>query len=97
MIQTNVLSAELKEKLTVNPLNLKLDTKKKNLSLNEYKTSCAVVWSETIVIVSQRSSASSQDVSLNLDLLIFSNTDIELFSKIRVDRVDQLHFSLKYS
>lgn len=97
MIQTNVLSAELKEKLTVNPLNLKLDTKKKNLSLNEYKTSCAVVWSETIVIVSHRSSASSQDVSLNLDLLIFSNTDIELFSKIRVDRVDQLHFSLKYS
>lgn len=43
MIQTNVVSAELKEKLTVNPLNLKLDTKKKNLSLNEYKTSCAVV------------------------------------------------------
>lgn len=97
MIQTNVLSAELKEKLTVNPLNLKLDTKKKNLSLNEYKTSCAVVWSETIVIVSHRSSASSQDASLNLDLLVFSNTDIELFSKIRVDRVDQLHFSLKYS
>lgn len=97
MIQTKVLSAELKEKLTVNPLNLKLDTKKKNLSLNEYKTSCAVVWSETIVIVSHRSSASSQDASLNLDLLVFSNTDIELFSKIRVDRVDQLHFSLKYS
>lgn len=33
MIQTNVLSAELKEKLTVNPLNLKLDTKKKNFPL----------------------------------------------------------------
>lgn len=42
MIQTNVLSAELKDKLTVNPLHLKLDTKKKNLSLNEYKTSCAL-------------------------------------------------------
>lgn len=104
MIQTNVLSAELKDKLTVNPLHLKLDTKKKNLSLNEYKTSCAVVWSETIVIVSHRSSANSQDASLTLDLLVFSNTDIELqtlisvlFSKIRVDRVDQLHFSLKYS
>lgn len=103
MIQTNVLSTELKDKLTLNPLHLKLDTKKKNLSLNEYKTSCAVVWSETIVIVSHRSSASSQDASLTLDL-VFSNPDIELqtlisvlFSKIRVDRVDQLHFSLKYS
>lgn len=56
------------------------------------------------MIVSHRSSASSQDASLTLDLLVFSNTDIELqtlisvlFSKIRVDKVDQLHFSLKYS
>lgn len=42
MIQTNVLSTELKDKLTVNPLNSKLDTKKKNLSLHEYKTSSSV-------------------------------------------------------
>lgn len=42
MIQTSVLSTELKDKLTVNPLNSKLDIKKKNLSLPEYKMSCAV-------------------------------------------------------
>lgn len=103
MIQSNVLSGELKDKLTVSPLNSKLDTKKKNLSLHEYKTSCAV-FSETILIVSHRSSASSQDASLTPDLLFSSNINIELqtlisvmFSKIRVDRVDQLHFSLKYS
>lgn len=103
MIQTNVLSGDLKDKLTVSPLKSKLVTKKKNLSLHEYKTSCAV-WSKTILIVSYRSSASNQDASLTLDLLFFSNTNIELqtlisvmFSKIRVGRVDQLHFSLKYS
>lgn len=103
MIQTNVLSTELKDKLTVNPLNSKLDTKKKNLSLHEYKTSSSV-WSETILIVSHRSSASSQDAILTLNLLLFSDTNIELqtlisvtCSKLRVDRVDQLHFSLKYS
>lgn len=77
MIQTNVLSTELKDKLTVNPLNSKLDTKKKNLSLHEYKTSSSV-WSEAILIVSHRSSASSQDASLTLDLLLFSDTNIEL-------------------
>lgn len=76
MIQANVLSAELKGKLTVNPLNSNLDTKKKKPSLHEYKTSCAV-WSETILIVSHRSSASSQDASPTLDLLFFSNPNIE--------------------
>lgn len=41
------------------------------------------------MIVSHRSSVSGQDASLSLDLLLFSNTDIECFL-IRVDRVDQL-------
>lgn len=77
MIQTNVLSTELKDKLTVNPLISKLDTKKKNLSLHEYKTPSSV-WSETILIVSHRSSASSQVAILTLNLLLFSDTNIEL-------------------